>query len=126
MPYKDPNHKREKGHSWYLVHKAEILKKNKLWDLLNPEKYKFHCHKRNARKRKIEFLLTYQEWLDIWYLSGHWWDRGSGLGKYQMCRFGDSGPYSIDNVYIDSLEQNLKDRDYTRCAKKCKRIENDL
>lgn len=69
-------------------------------------KSKYYEHRQNARRRNIEFALTYNEWIDIWMQSGHWEKRGRGAGKYVMCRYGDTGPYAVGNVYIDTQEHN--------------------
>ena len=69
-------------------------------------KQDYMTHKRNAKKRNIDFFLSYEEWLDIWTKSGHLNNRGRGKGKYHMCRYNDVGPYAIGNVYIDTAENN--------------------
>lgn len=55
-----------------------------------------------------DWQLTFEEWWKIWQNSGHWEERGVGLDKYQMCRYGDIGPYSKDNVYIAKQKDNLR------------------
>ena len=70
---------------------------------------KFNAHKSNAKRRNIEFLLTFEEWLDIWEKSGKCEQRGRGADKYCMCRIGDKGAYSIDNVFIGQGKQNVSD-----------------
>lgn len=71
--------------------------------------YKFmHQRKEAVHQRNIEWNLTFEEWWNIWQNSGHWEERGS-LG-YHMCRKGDEGPYSVDNVYIAHHTQNKKDQ----------------
>lgn len=54
--------------------------------------------------RGIEWKLTYEEWLDIW--GDKITQRGRGRGKYNMCRYGDTGAYEVGNVYIDKHEVN--------------------
>src|SRR5678815_5922678 len=56
-----------------------------------------------ARRRGIEFPMTYAEWLGVWQASGKLEQRGRLRDQYVMARFGDKGPYAIDNVYILSL-----------------------
>jgi len=53
-----------------------------------------------SNKRKIPFLLSFDQWLKIWTDSGHLHERGRKSGQYVMARKGDKGPYSIDNVEI--------------------------
>lgn len=66
--------------------------------------------KRHAEQRGIEFILSYENFLEVWLLSGKWLKRGRGFGEFCMCRFNDTGPYARQNVYIDSVENNLKQR----------------
>lgn len=68
----------------------------------------FASQKRNAGVRGIGWELTLGEWWSIWQQSNRWNDRGRGRG-FQMCRIGDQGPYSIDNVYIASGAVNIQD-----------------
>jgi len=59
----------------------------------------FVRQKVNARIRGIGWDLTLWQWWTIWKESGRWDERGRGHG-YVMCRKGDVGPYSVDNVLI--------------------------
>jgi hypothetical protein len=61
----------------------------------------------NAVQRGIAFRLTFEEWWTIWDRSGHWHERGVGLGKYCMSRKGDKGAYEIGNVRICLFEDNI-------------------
>jgi hypothetical protein len=70
------------------------------------DKAKFYYQRGDAAKRGILFLLTFEEWWEIWQKSGHWHERGSGLGQYVMARFGDIGPYAVGNVKIITNKQN--------------------
>lgn len=66
-------------------------------------------HRTNAMRRKIPFLLTFGEWLAIWTASGHFQQRGRGAFQYVMTRKNDLGPYSAENVIIQSASSNLAD-----------------
>lgn len=68
----------------------------------------FSSQRKNADSRGIKWELNLWQWWTIWQQSGHWSERGRGCG-YQMCRFGDQGPYSVSNVYIASGIANIKD-----------------
>lgn len=59
-----------------------------------------------ARKRGIEWLLTFDEWWEIWAQSGKWEQRGRHKGGYVMARYGDVGPYSRENVRIITNKEN--------------------
>lgn len=59
---------------------------------------------RNAKRRGIEFTLTFEEWMDVWTASGHFDERG--LGGYVMARIEDRGPYTVANVKIITQRDN--------------------
>lgn len=59
----------------------------------------FRHQRAHAARREVEWKLTLPQWWSVWQSSGHWERRGVGRG-YQMCRFGDVGPYSPENVFI--------------------------
>lgn len=63
-------------------------------------------HKINAEKRGIDFLLSFEEWLQLWEESGHLAERGCRSGQYCMARQGDKGPYAVGNVRICSVTEN--------------------
>ena len=65
--------------------------------------------KSNAKQRGIEFLLTLDEWKQIWLDSGHWEQRGRGATKYCMSRTGDTGAYEAGNVFIQLGRNNVSD-----------------
>lgn len=67
-------------------------------------------HRRHALDRGIGWQISYEEWLELWLESGKWPQRGKVKGKYQMCRYGDTGPYNIKNCYIGTVEQNQEDK----------------
>ena len=69
-------------------------------------KQRYFEHKQNAKRRNIPFDLSLTEWTNIWQDSGKWELRGKGKGSYVMSRIGDTGSYSVDNVYINLNETN--------------------
>src|SRR5258708_20675452 len=70
---------------------------------------KFKAHKDNARSRGIPFELTFEQWMSIWRNSGRLSQRGRGRGEFVMARFGDIGPYAVDNVQIVTTGQNVRE-----------------
>lgn len=68
----------------------------------NDFKKQYNAHKGSAKQRGIEFRLSYDQWLNIWLLSG----KINQRGKYVMCRYNDVGSYSVDNVFIDTAANN--------------------
>ncbi|MEE8323507.1 MAG: hypothetical protein V3R57_07790, partial [Candidatus Bathyarchaeia archaeon] len=60
--------------------------------------------KQGAKRRGIEFLLSFDEWLD-------WWGddvtrRGRKRTSLQMCRYDDTGPYALWNIYKATQDEN--------------------
>jgi len=71
---------------------------------------RYRSHKESAiYNRKIEFNLTFDEWITIWLQSGHWLERGTRGNQYCMSRFNDSGSYSVGNVEIKTNSENIKE-----------------
>lgn len=68
----------------------------------------WHAQRQNAAKRSIAWELNLWQWWKLWQQSGHWSERGRGNG-YCMCRLNDVGPYSVDNVYIATGGDNMRD-----------------
>lgn len=83
----------------------------------NTNKDRFYQHKTNAERRGVEFNFTFDEWFKMWGDSGKWDERGTGPEKYCMARHNDIGPYSIDNVSIQTNKENgqfaVTHRDHT-------------
>ena len=76
---------------------------NNLTDIKN----KYHSQKARAKIRGIPFEMTFEEWWDIWQKSGKWEQRGKRADSYQMARYNDVGPYSVNNVYITKMKKNI-------------------
>lgn len=72
----------------------------------------FYTHKAGAKKRKIEFKFTFEEWATWWKnnLGKDWFKkRGNKKGKYVMARKKDTGAYEVGNVKCITHSQNLSD-----------------
>ena len=69
----------------------------------------FQGHKSDAKKRGVRWELSLEQWCNIWRQSGKWEQRGCRHDCYVMCRKGDVGPYSVDNVFIALARQNSSD-----------------
>lgn len=54
-------------------------------------------------------LLTFEEWVEWWVDTGHYHDRGIKIGQYVMSRFGDKGDYTLDNIFCQTTENNLRE-----------------
>lgn len=89
-------------------------------------KQRYNEQKGNAERRNIDFNLTFEEWRDIWDSSGHWEERGRGIGKFVMARYGDIGPYAVGNVKIilhtDNVIEAFKDKPGHSCTESTKEL----
>ena len=63
-----------------------------------------------SKGRNIPFLLTFDEWYHWWLVQGE--DRNiptrHSANKKCMCRFNDVGPYALNNIYCDTVSNNMK------------------
>jgi hypothetical protein len=69
-------------------------------------KNQYWVHKSGANARKIPFLFTFEEWINMWIKSGHYHNRGKKKHQYVMSRYDDVGPYSVDNCFIQMASLN--------------------
>ena len=70
----------------------------------NDARRKFASHKSGAKRRGIEFKLSFEQWMDIW---GDKLDqRGVRSDQLGMCRIGDKGAYEAGNVYLGRPARN--------------------
>lgn len=69
---------------------------------------KYLEQKKAAKRRKIDFNLTFEEWYNWWQQTGHYNERGSKKGQYCMCRKNDIGAYEIGNIYCDLTSNNSR------------------
>lgn len=68
-------------------------------------------HKANAKQRGVDFHLTFEEWIAIWKLSGHWSEKNNRPHRgFCMCRHADEGAYEVGNVRIGTKGQNARER----------------
>lgn len=101
----------EKHKEYYERNRQKILatrlERERRW--IETPKGKFSIQKRAARKRGIEFILSFDEWWKLWQDSGKWEERGTSSNQYCMCRTNDVGPYEVGNVRIDTMNSNSKE-----------------
>ena len=89
-------------------------------DSIKDLKRKFNHQRARSRQRidkngnPIKWELTFDEWLDIWTMSGKLHLRGRGLGKYHMSRKNDVGNYAKDNVEIKCQADNVSEGQHGR------------
>lgn len=74
----------------------------------------FRQQRAAAADRGIEWNFDFASWLLVWQQSGHLDQRGRGVGRYCMARFGDTGPYAPGNVRICLQEENTSEAFQTK------------
>lgn len=79
------------------------------------DKLLYSQHKQYSKGRvdkignKIEFRLTFDQWITWWKETGHYTERGRGRGKYVMSRKNDLGHYELGNVECKLNEDNVRE-----------------
>lgn len=76
---------------------------------LKKAKRNYDLQRYNANRRKVDFKITFEEWLQVWIDSGQYHNRGRHGGQYVMSRYGDQGAYEVNNVYINQVELNARE-----------------
>lgn len=106
--------------------KEHSVSSTTIWKIVNDKKhtggkpqkfyksYLYGVMKGCAKRRGIEFIITFEEWCNIWEKSGKFAQRGRKKAQYCMARFGDKGPYAIGNVEIITNEENIAVRKSTK------------
>lgn len=69
----------------------------------------FQIHRASAKDRGIEFKLSFEQWEMWWKESGHYHERGRGVGKYVMARKGDQGAYELGNIECKLGGDNIRE-----------------
>jgi len=73
----------------------------------NTPQGKFREQRKLAQRRGIEFLFTFEEWIEWW---GEDFDRrGPGADRLCMARHGDTGPYAPWNVRKATNRENQQE-----------------
>lgn len=73
---------------------------------LDIEEYRaaYNCQRGNAKRRGIDFRLTFQEWTNFWGVDIE--RRGNGQCNLQMQRVADVGAYELSNIRKGTPKQN--------------------
>jgi hypothetical protein len=84
----------------------------------------YRAQRDNAKRRGIEFHLTFKEWCDFW---GEDVDRrGNGPNDLQMQRFADTGPYAVGNIRKGTPKQNSVTASHMRRKRACDKAHMEL
>lgn len=84
-------------------------------DVNDKHRQRYMMQRNKAQHRGIEWNLTFDEWFLWWLESGHYHERGRLKGQYVMARFGDAGPYSLDNIMCIPNRENVHTHGRTHC-----------
>ena len=84
----------------------------------------YNQQKKGAKKRGIEFLLTFEQWVEWW--GDDFSKRGRGTFDLHMCRRLDSGPYSLENIYKGTAKENLRTAANLRLVRASERKKREL
>lgn len=70
--------------------------------------------RKDAMERNIPFELSFKDYYEWFLLNGVDKNKKQQIHKDMlcMCRFNDTGPYSLDNIYIDTMSNNSTFRNY--------------
>ena len=97
---------REGMRAWARANREEACERVRTWAAAHPVMIAYQRQKSAARRRGIQFLLSFEEWRTLWLESGKWEQRGKRKGQYVMARYGDAGAYAVDNVRICTNREN--------------------
>lgn len=102
-------HIAETNRKWREANKERHDELRNKWREANPKRTAYKNQQLNAKQRGIEWQLTFEEWRDWW--GSDWNQRGCTKGCLVMARYGDTGPYALDNIYKTTCEENSRDRE---------------
>lgn len=74
---------------------------------------KYARHKAQSKFRNIGFNFSFDDWYQWWLSNGidkNQKDKWDPFNRPCMCRYNDSGPYEISNVYFSNNVENTRDR----------------
>ena len=75
----------------------------------NPLYYHFNALKQNAKRRKKEFKLTFDEWCLFWLVRHVQWNqRLEGIVGWEVDRIDNNKPYQFDNIQLLTKVRNVR------------------
>jgi hypothetical protein len=75
-------------------------------------KRKFFAQRSQARKRGVDWQLSFEQWFAWW--GDDYARRGRGSDDLCMSRPGDTGPYALDNIVKKTNKENIQE---SNCGK---------
>lgn len=128
MPFKDPEARKayHKAYNQRLTEEQVTRKRETDAAWWDTPRGKYASHRNRAKRSDVPFEISFEDWLQIWKESGHFEERAAT--GYVMCRKGDEGPYSKENVYIAHSSINKQDAWFNNkiCLPNTKQFYKDL
>jgi hypothetical protein len=112
MPYANIEDRRANQKRYYEANKARCLAQSQQWREDNPEHCAYFNQKSSADARGVEWLFTFETWMDWW--GADYARRGRKGDDLCMARRGDKGPYSPENCVKLNYRTNAKHGSYRR------------
>ena len=104
MPYADYQENLDRAKYRYEKDKGYYRKKSQRWKAKNPKRYAWLGQRNTSKQRGVEFNLTFEQWRDWW--GDDFDNRGRKMLQLCMCRYGDTGPYELGNIYKATNAEN--------------------
>jgi len=78
---------------------------------MSKARQRYSTHRSSALKRNVKFELTFEEWYYWWLSNGvdKNYPTTSGPERPCMCRYNDTGAYSLANIYYGTISSNMAD-----------------
>jgi hypothetical protein len=95
--------------------RKEILEQIPRQALLQKLERQLRDKRARAKRDDIAFTLTHEQLLELALSSPHWQKLGCTQGSYQICRHDHSLGYTIENTFIGSALDNIRER-LQRCG----------
>ncbi len=119
MAYKNPEDRVEYDRARYRANKAQVKAASSAYRVANKEKvaeYRaihakritYNTQKSQAKSRGIEFLFSFEEWIEWW--GDDYVKRGREGHELVMARNGDIGPYAPHNVKKITASENQAEK----------------
>lgn len=104
MPYASVADRQACSARNYAGKRAYFKDKLLEWRQRNPRRYGFVGQRNTAKRRGVRFNLTFEQWRDWW--GADFVLRGRKRTELCMCRYGDTGPYELGNIYKATNAEN--------------------
>ena len=109
--------------------RPKVKEYNKLrvikWNKENPEKYIFRTYKYGAKQRKLDFVLTFQQFMTFWQKPCFYC--GSKIKTIGLDRIDNKKGYSLDNIVsccwrCNEMKKAKSQTDFLNCCYKIAKL----